>query len=42
MKEAKAATAKWNMDVDIRAVLHLNQIEETFVDQEVFLSQTFV
>ena len=41
-QEAEAARDEWSKKVDIRALLHLNQIEETFVAQEVFLSQNFL
>ena len=35
--EVEAARDEWSKKVDIRVLLHLNQIEETFVSQEVFL-----
>jgi hypothetical protein len=40
--EVEAARDEWSKKVCIRALLHLNQIEETFVSQEVFLSQNFL
>ena len=41
-QEAEATRDEWSKKVGIRALLHLNQIEETFVSQEVFLSQNFL
>ena len=40
--EVAAARDEWSKKVSIRALLHLNQIEETFVSQGVFLSQNFL
>ena len=42
MQEATAATAELNKGFDIKALKYISQIEETFVELEVFLSQTFL
>ena len=40
--ETASATAEWNKGFNIKALKYFSQIEDTFVDQEVFLSQTFL